>query len=177
MEGRATGTERHTHTHRHTDRHTDTVVQLNHPQLIPQLSVRSHMILSHSPLKLWLHLNLHPSCWASFSKAQVSNNKLLWSLHTCDLPFATQSMETGEISSSIQMNDTKRFSQLNDSRTVLAWTPIHNNTQTHRQTHRHRHTDTQSWDRKTEMWRERGTSTGKKEERKSKWQSDREKGT
>ena len=77
--------------------------------------------------QLQVYLNaLHPLLWASFSKAQVSNNKQLWTLHTYDSTFAIWSMGTGEIGSSLQMNDLKWFSQLNDSGTMLAWTPIHN---------------------------------------------------
>ncbi len=77
------------------------------------------------------HTWFFPALLWSWDFAPASG-KLLWTLHTCDSAFATWSMETGEISSSIQMNDTKRFSQLNDSGMVLAWTPIHNNTQAHR---------------------------------------------
>ncbi len=38
----------------------------------------------------------------------------------CDSAFVTQSMETGGIGSSLQMNNAKWFSQLNDSGMMLA---------------------------------------------------------
>ncbi len=97
------------------------------------------MILSRSPLKLWLPPNfkciqmlIWPTLWASFSEAQASDNKQfgtftgVTSVTMCDSACATWSMETGEIGSLLLTNAAKRFSQLNAYGTMLAWTPLHN---------------------------------------------------
>ncbi len=76
--------------------------------------VRLPMILSHSPLKLYIHSASDVYKCIPHPHSGLPSLKLNPS-HICVSACATQSMETGEIGSPLLMKDANRFSQLNNS--------------------------------------------------------------